>query len=85
MKHSRRQFIGRCATIVSASSMSEMMGRMSAAATQDQPLVNWAGNYRYSTQRVTSLSSVAEVQDFVRKHDRFKVFVMSLGLKCISV
>lgn len=73
MKQTRRHFMERCATIMGASSMTGMIGRMSSAAAQDQPLVNWAGNYRYSTQRVTSLSSVAEVQDFVRKHDRFKV------------
>jgi len=73
MNESRRRFMERCATIMGATSLSGMIGRMFPAAAQDQPLVNWAGNYRYGTQRVTSLSSVSEVQDFVRKHERFKV------------
>jgi xylitol oxidase len=73
MNHSRRQFIGQCATVVSASAVSGMIGRRPASATPDQPLLNWAGNYRYSTQRVTSPTSLAQVQEFVRKHDRFKV------------
>ena len=34
---------------------------------------NWAGNYRYGTDRITSVTSVAQVQEFVRTHDRFKV------------
>jgi alditol oxidase len=73
MNHSRRQFIGRCASLVSASAVSGMMGRMPAPATPDQPLVNWAGNYRYRTQRLRSATSLAQVQEFVRTHDRFKV------------
>jgi alditol oxidase len=72
MNQSRRQFIGRCATAVSASAMSGMIARVTAA-NQDQPLLNWAGNYRYSTQRVTSATSLAQVQEFVRTHQRFKV------------
>jgi xylitol oxidase len=73
MYHSRRQFIGQCATVVSTSAVSAMIGRMPAAATQDQPLLNWAGNYRYSTQRIASATSLAQVQEFVKKHERFKV------------
>ena len=73
MRHSRRQFIGQCATVVSASGVSAIIGRMPASASQDQPLLNWAGNYRYSTQRITSATSLAQVQEFVRKHERFKV------------
>src|SRR2546423_13413882 len=73
MNHSRRQFIGQCATVVSASTVTGMIGRMSASVAADQPLLNWAGNYRYSTQRVTSPASVAEVREFVRTHERFKV------------
>jgi len=38
-----------------------------------QPLLNWAGNHRYGTNQVTAATSVAEVQEFVRNHDRFKV------------
>jgi alditol oxidase len=73
MNHSRRRFIGQCATIVSASAASGMMGRMPSFASQEQPLHNWAGNYRYSTQRMTSPTSLQQVQEFVRKRERFKV------------
>jgi xylitol oxidase len=73
MNHSRRRFIGQCASVVSASAVSGMIGRLPASATSDQPLLNWAGNYRYSTQRITSATSLAGVQEFVRKHERLKV------------
>jgi alditol oxidase len=73
MNQSRRQFIARCATAVGASAASGMIDRMSASAPPDQPLANWAGNYRYSTQRMTPATSLAQVQEFVRKHERFKV------------
>jgi xylitol oxidase len=36
-------------------------------------LLNWAGNYRYGAQRITSATSLAQVQEFVRRHGRFKV------------
>ncbi len=73
MNHNRRQFIGQCATMVKTSAVSAMIGRMPAASQPDQPLLNWAGNYQYSTQRMTSATSVAEVQEFVRTHERLKV------------
>lgn len=73
INHSRRLFIGRCASVVSASAVSSAIGRISASAMPDQPLLNWAGNYRYSTQHITSAISLAEIQEFVRKHERFKV------------
>lgn len=38
-----------------------------------ETLTNWAGNYRYSTSRLTPAQSVEQVADFVRKHDRLKV------------
>ena len=50
-----------------------MIGRIPVEAAQAQPLRNWAGNYRYSTNRITSATSVAQIQEFVRKHARFKV------------
>ena len=44
---------------------------MSAAV--DGTLANWAGNYRYSTDRLHRATSLDDVQAFVRQHDRFKV------------
>ena len=46
MNHNRRQFIGQCATMVKTSAVSAMIGRMPAATSPDQPLLNWAGNYQ---------------------------------------
>jgi len=67
VKQSRRQFVGQCATVASTSAVSAMVGRIPAEATQNQPLRNWAGNYQYSTTGLTSATSLAQVQDFVRK------------------
>ena len=50
-----------------------MVGRMPAEAGQTQRLHNWAGNYQYSTNRITSATSVPQIQEFIRKHARFKV------------
>jgi xylitol oxidase len=37
-----------------------------------EKLTNWAGNIEYSTDNVATANSVANVQDFVRKHTSFK-------------
>jgi xylitol oxidase len=73
VNQSRRRFVGQCATVASTSAVSAMVGRIPAEAEQTQPLRNWAGNYQYSTSGVTSATSLAQVQDFVRKHAHFKV------------
>src|SRR4051812_34551107 len=36
-------------------------------------LTNWAGNIEYSTDHVSPASTVEQVSDFVKKHDKFKV------------
>ena len=56
MNQSRRRFVGQCATVVGTSAVSAMIGR-AAEAAQTQPLMNWAGNYRYGTNRITSATS----------------------------
>jgi alditol oxidase len=73
VKQSRRRFVGQCAAAVSASAVSGMVGRIPAEAAQTGPLRNWAGNYRYGTDRITSATSLAQIQDFVRTHAHFKV------------
>jgi xylitol oxidase len=70
---SRRRFVGQCAAVASTSAVSAMMGPFPADAAQAAPLSNWAGNYQYGTTRVTSPTSLADVQAFVRKNARFKV------------
>jgi alditol oxidase len=71
--YSRRRFVGRCATVVGTSAVSAMIGRTPADAAQTKPLHNWAGNYQYSTTRITSGRSLGQIQEFVRKHPRCKV------------
>ena len=47
--------------------------RVPAEAADTTPLTNWAGNVKYSTSRLTSATSLAQIQEFVKSHDRFKV------------
>ncbi len=72
MNRAKRQFIARCAAILGGSTMAHMFGRTPAGATQD-PLTNWAGNYRYSTDRLHRATSLEDVRAFVKQHDRLRV------------
>jgi len=38
-----------------------------------EKLTNWSGNLEYSSQQLTNATSLEQVQDFVRKHENFKV------------
>jgi xylitol oxidase len=73
MDRSKRQFIKRCAAIVSGSAVSRMFGRASASAGSEGALANWAGNYRYSTDRLYRARSLEQVQEFVKQHGQLKV------------
>ena len=52
--------------------MARIIGDPRPGAAAD-PLTNWAGNYRYGTDRLHSARSLADVQAFVRQHDRLRV------------
>jgi xylitol oxidase len=73
MNGSKRQFIQRCATILGGTAMSRLFDRASVSAASEAPLANWAGNYRYSTDRLYRARSLEQVQEFVKQHDRLKV------------
>jgi xylitol oxidase len=73
MNQSRRLFVGRCAALAGTAAVSAVTGRMPAEAGQAEPLRNWAGNYQYSTRRLTSATSLAQIREFVRTQARFKV------------
>jgi xylitol oxidase len=73
MNGSKRQFIQRCATLLSGSAVSSLFGRASVGAMWQSSLANWAGNYRYSTNRLYRAKSLEQVQEFVRQHGRLKV------------
>lgn len=73
MNRSKRQFIERCATIFGGTVVSRVSGRTAFSATPDRTLTNWAGNYRYSTDRLYSAKSLQQVQEFVEQHGHLKV------------
>ena len=73
MNHNRRQFVGRCVTVVGASAVSAMIGRMPAAAAPTSRCSTGPATIGTAHNRITSATSLAQVQEFVRKHDRFKV------------
>jgi xylitol oxidase len=73
MNKGRRRFVGQCAALASTAAVSAVTGRMPSEAAQAEPLRNWAGNYQYSTSRITSATSLAQIQEFVRTQAHFKV------------
>ena len=73
MRPSRRQFIQRCATVIGGAATLHAEHGPQVSAAVDGTLVNWAGNYRYSTDRLHPATSVQQVQDYVKNHARFKV------------
>jgi xylitol oxidase len=72
MNQHKRRFIQRCAALLGASAASRIVGGAPVEATRDDALTNWAGNYRYSTDRLEGVRSVEQVQAFVKQHARFK-------------
>ena len=72
MNRSKRRFIRQCASILSGSVAANVLGRPALAASE-RTLTNWAGNYRYSTDRLYSATSLQQVQEFVKQHDHLKV------------
>jgi len=73
MNQSRRRFVGQCAALAGTAAVSAVTGRMPSEAAQVEPLRNWAGNYQYSTSRITSATSLAQIREFVRTQAHFKV------------
>jgi alditol oxidase len=73
MSPSRRQFIQRCASVIGGAATLHADHRPQVGAAVDGTLANWAGNYRYSTDRLHPATSVEQVQDYVKQHARFKV------------
>jgi xylitol oxidase len=73
MNQHKRRFIQRCAAILGASAAARLFPAGSLAAGQDEVLTNWAGNYRYSTARLTKARTLEEIQAFARQQPSFKV------------
>lgn len=64
----KRTFIKLSSVLVTGTAFSPMIDFI-----QDSKLKNWAGNYTYSTNKVHSPASVAEVQTLVKSLPKFKV------------
>jgi len=58
--------------LFAAAIASPLAMRMLAWAGQER-LRNWAGNIEYSTDRLQTSTSLEEVQDYVKTHDKLKV------------
>ena len=67
----RRKFIEQCVSLTSMAAVSRSLAAAGSAA-EPPPVTNWAGNYTYSSP-LSSATSVLQIQDFVRKHDRLRV------------
>ena len=64
----KRTFLKLCSSAISTPVLSPLR-----TWTQEEKLKNWAGNVTYGTERLTTATSLKNVQDFVRKHNKFKV------------
>jgi xylitol oxidase len=64
----KRIFLKLCSSAISTPVLSPLL-----TWTQEEKLKNWAGNVTYGTERVTTATSLKNVQDFVRKQNKFKV------------
>ena len=73
MNQHKRQFIQRCAAILGASAAARFFPAGAQAAGEDDVLTNWAGNYRYSTARLTKARTLEEIRTFARQQPSFKV------------
>lgn len=73
MNQSRRRFVGQCAALAGTAAVSAVTGHTPSEAAQAEPLRNWAGNYQYSTTRITPATSLAQIREFVSTHPHFKV------------
>lgn len=64
----KREFLKTSGAIVAGS----MLSRLSHGQQQPAPRENWAGNITYSTDRVYSPASIAEVQDVVKRCEKLR-------------
>lgn len=63
----KRTFLKLFAALIASPSMSSL------PAWANEKLKNWAGNLEYSTDRLSSANSLAQVRDYVKKENKFKV------------
>src|SRR5579864_7948038 len=63
----KRTFLKLFAALVASPSISSL------PAWANEKLKNWAGNLEYSTSRLYSANSLAQVRDYVKKENKLKV------------
>ena len=68
----KRMFLRLSAAILGGTSGRRLFGRGPDAPASGGTLTNWAGNYRYGTDDLTSLATVDKVRAYVRGHDSLK-------------
>jgi len=64
----KRTSLKLCSAALSTGLLSPLL-----AWARGKKLSNWAGNVTYGTERITTATSVKNLQDFVRKQNKFKV------------
>src|SRR6516225_4410141 len=64
----KRTFLKLCSAALSTPLLYPLLAR-----AKGKKLKNWAGNVTYGTERVTTATSSKNLQDFVRKQNKFKV------------
>jgi len=69
----KRIFLKLSAALLGASSAARLFGETPDEPKSPDHLYNWAGNYRYGTDNLHNLSSVDEVQKFVKDHASLRV------------
>ena len=68
----KRTFLGFLAAALGGIPGRRLFGRSYDDAPPAGQLTNWAGNYRYSTDKLVTLDSVAKVRSYVRDHDSMR-------------
>ena len=68
----KRSFLKRLPLLAGGVILSQQAMVACSTKNNHPPLKNWAGNLTYSTDQVHYPSSVEEVQELVRKHDKIK-------------
>jgi xylitol oxidase len=63
----KRTFIKLLSAVIASRSFSRIVW------AAGEKIRNWAGNVEYSTEILSTVSSMEQVRDFVRKHNKFKV------------
>src|SRR5260370_27207561 len=64
----KREFLKTSGALITGGELSRLVTGQPQAASR----TNWAGNYRYSTDRLDLPETVEEVQNFVKSHSKLK-------------